>query len=56
MEEWIIEADIYRLQKELREGPLPDQRLKLLALLQNKETMLRDARNQADGSEQARHP
>jgi len=40
MEKWIIEADIYRLRKELREGP-PDQiRQKLLTLLAKKESLL----------------
>jgi hypothetical protein len=40
VEKWIIEADIYRLHKELRDGPSPDQRPKLLDLLHKKEALL----------------
>jgi hypothetical protein len=39
---WIIEADIYRLSKELREGAPLEKRKKLLALLQRKEEQLRE--------------
>jgi hypothetical protein len=42
MPRWIIEADIYRLTKELREGVAPEKRMKLLALLQRKEEQLRE--------------
>lgn len=40
MEKWIIEADIYRLKKELREGAGPEVRPKLLDLLGKKEALL----------------
>ena len=40
MERWIIEADIYRLNKELREGPAPEKRPRLLNLLNMKEALL----------------
>lgn len=40
MEKWIIEADIYRLKKALREEPAPEVRPKLLDLLCKKESLL----------------
>ena len=43
VERWIIEADIYRLKKELREGPSPEVRPKLLNLLGKKEAFLQRA-------------
>ena len=43
MDRWIIEADIYRLQKQLREGPSPEFRPKLLDLLDKKQSLLRKA-------------
>jgi hypothetical protein len=43
VERWIIEADIYRLHKELREGPAPEVRPKLLGLLRKKEALLQGA-------------
>ena len=43
MEKWIIEADIYRLHKQLREGPSAELRPKRIDLLAAKEAMLRAA-------------
>ena len=40
MEKWIIEADIYRLRKQLKDALWPEQRAKLLDLLRNKERLL----------------
>jgi len=43
VDKWIIEADIYRLHKQLREGPAPELRPKLMDLLFRKEAQLRKA-------------
>jgi hypothetical protein len=44
VEKWIIEADIYRLKKELREGASPEIRSRLLDILGKKEFLLAQAR------------
>lgn len=44
MDKWILEADIHRLNRQLREGPSPEARPKLLDLLQKKESLLGKAR------------
>jgi hypothetical protein len=44
VEKWIIEADVYRLHKQLRDGPSPEVRPVLLDLLHHKEALLRQAR------------
>jgi hypothetical protein len=43
VDKWIIEADIYRLHKQLREGPSSELRPKLVALLDKKQSLLRQA-------------
>ena len=44
MEKWIIEADIYRLHKQLREGASPEVRPKLIDMLGKKEALLNRVR------------
>lgn len=45
MEKWILEADVYRLHKQLREGPSPEVRPRLIRLLEKKQAMLACASN-----------
>lgn len=40
MEKWIIEADIYRLHKQLRETVWPEERSRLLRILDHKQELL----------------
>ena len=43
MDKWIIEADIYRLHKQLREGVAPELRPTLIDMLGKKEALLQRA-------------